>query len=244
MPKKMRPKYGVDPVQEIPALSFTEEETVHLLNELGVCSETSREIVIARLMKTASQYLWLRNQYREKSSVAQQNAALKDIADLARELGAGLDRLQHKLSTMDMDAEWLLSLRAPHLSHLTEQTAYMADELTWLADRGNRAWLEGKVRSGPHRRVAVYRTVAELASIYEEFSGKPLSHNPKKKTIYDGRPHSQAGSFIVAFFDVVDSTVSHTSISTAIASIVRSGKARNEPAPVEGTPPPSREQTI
>src|SRR6516225_539887 len=106
MPKKMYPKYGLDPVQEVATCSFTQEQTEHLLNELGLSRETSREIITARLLKLAGKYLWLRNQYHEKSSVAQQNATLKDIADSAGELAAGLDRLGRKLSSMDMEAEW------------------------------------------------------------------------------------------------------------------------------------------
>jgi hypothetical protein len=241
MPKKMCPKYGLDPVQEVATCSFTQEQTEHLLNELGLSRETSREIITARLLKLAGKYLWLRNQYHEKSSVAQQNATLKDIADSAGELAAGLDRLGRKLSSMDMEAEWQLLLRAPHLHHLAEQIAHMADKVASLADCGNKAWLDGKARSGPPPRIPVYRMVAELASLYEEFSGKPLSHNPKIKTAYDGRPHSQAGSFMVTFFDIVDPSVPHTSISTAIASIVRSRKARKQRAPVEESPAPIRE---
>jgi hypothetical protein len=39
---------------------------------------------------------------------------------------------------------------------------------------------------------------------------------------YDGEPHSPAGDFIIAFFDIVDHTVRRTSLSTAMASIVAS----------------------
>jgi hypothetical protein len=123
-----------------------------------------------------------------------------------------------------MDTQWQLVLkaRASHFECLNGPVAQLADELAHLARSAEQALQAGKKKSGPRMPIPVQRAVQELVTIYEEVTGKPLSHNPKDRTHYDGKPHSQAGRFILTFFEIVDSTVLHTSISTGIASIVRS----------------------
>src|ERR1700730_2041100 len=215
MPTKIWPKYGTETVQEVSAFSFTHDQAELLLKELAPREGNPKEIISARLVRCARQYLWRRNQYREKLTVAEENAVMNDIAQSAEERGKGLDSLEIKLRNLDMDTKWQLSKsRASHLDRLNDEIAHVADELAHLAQTAKQALHAGKEKSGPRMRVAVPRTVAELAIIYEEFTGKPLSHNPKVLTHYDGRPHSPAGRFIVAFFEIVDPDLPQTSLST------------------------------
>ena len=50
MPKKIRPKYGIDPVQAVPSFSFNEDEVERLLNALV---ELDRNSIIERLAQIA-----------------------------------------------------------------------------------------------------------------------------------------------------------------------------------------------
>src|SRR5262249_26986183 len=95
-----------------------------------------------------------------------------------------------------------------------------------FAQAAEKALQAGKQKSGPPIQTHVQRAVDELANLYEQFTGERFSHNPKLLTRYDGRPHSLAGSFIVAFFKIVDPNIARTSLSTAMASIVKSRRAR------------------
>jgi hypothetical protein len=91
--------------------------------------------------------------------------------------------------------------------------------LGWAAEQALR---DGKKQSGPRAPSHVQRAVTELASLYSEVTGNPVTHNPRVLTTYAGTPHSPAGRFILEFFSIVDPSISFTSLSTAMASIVRS----------------------
>jgi hypothetical protein len=103
----------------------------------------------------------------------------------------------------------------------TDPITALTEGLGDLAQATEQVLLVGKQKSGPRTQTHIQRTVDDLANLYEEFTGERFSHNPKDKTDYDGRPHSRAGRFIVAFFEIVDPKVPQTSLSTAIASIVK-----------------------
>jgi hypothetical protein len=219
MRRKIGPKYGIDPVQEVPAFSFADTEIERLFNALAPV-KGNRDDIIARLLECAREYRWRRDQNQKKPTRAEQNAALKEVGELARDLGTRLRRL-------DMDTEWELTMMLPafRTSNLTDAFADLSDRLedfAWAAEQALRA---GKQKSGPRIPTHVQRTVVKLASLYEEFTGERFSHNPKQLTKYDGEPHSRAGGFIVAFFEIVDPGIRPTSLSTAMASIVKSRRA-------------------
>jgi hypothetical protein len=216
MPRKIRPKYGIDPVQEVPAFSFTDAQIEHLFALAPV--EGDRREIAAQLERCARDYFWLRNQNQKKPTRAEQNAALKEVGQLAR-------GLEMRLRSLDTDTEWELMVTAPafHTSNFTDSVAD-------LADRAEQALRAGKQNSGRRIQTHVQRTVVRLANFYEQFTGEPFSHNPKLLTEYDGTPHSPAGNFMVAFFQIVDPKISSTSLSTAMASIVKFRRARDKAA--------------
>lgn len=197
MPRKIRPKYGIDPVQEIPPFSFADTAIERLLIALGPVNG-NREDIIARLAKCAREYRWRRKQNLESPTRAEQNAALKEVCHLARGHGIGLRRLEKTLRTLDIGTEWELVIRSPALDpiDLGDGIANLADGLEHLAQIADQALRTGEQKSGPRVKTHVHRTVVKLASLYEEFTGKRFSHNPKLLTEYNGEPHSPAGRFI------------------------------------------------
>jgi hypothetical protein len=222
MPKKIRPRYDVDPLQKVQPYSFTETQTTRLAGVLGSAKGNIGEI-IAQLESCAADYLRIRNQYQQKPSRAEQNAALNEIGQLASVHGSALHDLEMKLRTLDMDTEWELMRALPRFNALdfADALANVTDDLANLADAANQALDAGKMKSGPRTPTWIQRTVVRLANLYETSTGKRFSHNPKAKTQYVGEPRSAAGQFIVAFFQIVDSKVRQTSISTAMTSFVK-----------------------
>jgi hypothetical protein len=232
MPKKVRPKYGIDPVQEISPFSFANADIARLLNALAPIKGEHGDI-ITRLAKCAREYRWHRKQNQENPTRAEQNAALKEIGQLARCHGNGLRSLEMRLRNLDIGTESDLVTLFPglHTGNFTDSLANFADALEHFAHAAKQALEIGKQKSGPRIQTHVQRTVMELAGLYEEFTGRRFSHNPKLLTTYDGRPHSRAGRFIEAFFKIVDPGIRASSLSTAMASIVKSRRPRQKAPP-------------
>ena len=223
MPRKTRPKYGIDPVQEVSAFSFTEAQSSRLI-ALAPGQGDRREIV-AQLERCARDYFWRRNQYQKKPTRAEQNAALKEVGQLARDL-------EKRLRSLDTDTEWelMMALAAFHPKNLADAVSDLADRLENFAQAAEQALRAGKLNSGPRIQTHVQRAIVKLANLYEEFTGDRFSHNPRLLAEYDGTPHSPAGDFIVAFFQIIDPKIPSTSLSTAMASIVRTRRARDNAA--------------
>jgi hypothetical protein len=228
MPKKITPKYGIDPVQEVPAFCFTDAQIEQLFDALRPAKGDRHEIM-AQLERCARDYFWRRKQNQEKPRRAEQNAALKEVGHLARDHGKGLRGLEARLRSLDMGSEWELMTTLPafDMSDLTDAIANLADGLETFAQAAEKALQAGKQKSGPPIQTHVQRAADELANLYEQFTGERFSHNPKLLTKYDGRPHSPAGRFIDAFFTIVDPNIPTTSLSTAMASIVKSRRLRH-----------------
>jgi hypothetical protein len=221
MPTKIKPKYRNDPVQKVRSFSFPEDQIERLFDAL-VPVKGERYEIIGQLVKCARNYLQLRNQYREKATRAEQNAALKELAQLAR-------GLEMKLRCLDMDTEWELMTGLALFQAGEDPLADLTDRVEHFGYAAKQALQVGKKKSGPRGRTDVHRIVAQLAHLYEATTGRPVSHNPKQKTEYFGSPESPAGRFIVAFFNIVDPNVSPTLLSTAMGYLVRFRKT--------GTPP-------
>jgi hypothetical protein len=225
MPRQIKPRYGIDPVQKVPPLSFKNDEIDRLFKALAPVQGDHAEIV-ARLERCAQDYLWRRNQNQQKPTRAEQNAALKEVGRLAKDL-------EVRLRTLDMDTEWELIAMLPEpsensLSHAIED---LADRLGSLVDTAEQALRAGEKKSGPRIRAYLERAVMELANIYQDATGKPFSHNPKLRTTeYVGEPRSESGRFIVAFFGIVDPDVRPTSLSSAMAIAVKFGRGQQEAA--------------
>jgi hypothetical protein len=210
MPRKISPKYGIDPVQEVPLFSFTDAQIERLCAYAAVGRD--RREMVAQLVRCARDYLWRLNQYRKKPTRAEQNAALKEVGQLARDL-------EIRLHSLDMDTEWEL-FAAFHTKSL-DAVSDLADRIAEFADVAENVLQAGKRKSGPRIQHHVQRAVWQLANLYEEFTGELFSHTPRQRAEYDGLPHSRAGEFIVAFFQIVDPRIPSTSLSTAMAIIVR-----------------------
>ena len=162
---------------------------------------------------------------QKKPTRAEQNAALKEVGQLARDL-------EKRLRSLDMDTEWelMMALAALHPKNPADAVSDLADRLEDFARAAEQALRAGKRNSGPRIQTHVQRAIVKLANLYEEFTGDRFSHNPRLLAEYDGTPHSPAGDFIVAFFKIIDPKIPSTSLSTTMASIVRIRSARDNAA--------------
>jgi hypothetical protein len=222
MPKRIRPRY-VDP-EKVPAFSFTNEQIDRLFKALAPIKGDRREIV-TRLERCGRNYLWQRNHHQQKPTRAEQNAALEEVGQLAADL-------EVRLRALDIDTQWELitTLPEPPENSLSNAIEDLSDRLEKLVDAADQALRTGKKTTGPRIRTYLERAVMELANIYEDVTGKPFSHNPKLLTKYDGKPHSESGHFIVAFFGIVDHGVKPAWLSTPMAIAVKFGRGQQEAA--------------
>jgi hypothetical protein len=219
MPRKIRAKYGIDPVQRVEPFSFTDAQIDRLIETLPP-TKSNRADFIAQLERCARDYRWIRNQYQEMPTRAEQNAALKEICGLACDLKVSLTGL-------DKDTEWELMSKHPAFQSGDFATTILdlVDRLEDFERAAKLAWAAGKKKTGPRIPTALQRTVLRLSSLYEAATGKRFTHNPKLKTQYDGTPRSRGGRFVVTFFEIVDTNVKQQSLSTAMASLMRSTRS-------------------
>lgn len=215
MPRKIRPKYAIDPTQRVQDFSFTDAQIQQLFRALAPVNSDRKEM-IATLERCSRDYIWRRNQHQQKPTRAEQNVAVKEIGELAA-------KLAEKLRNLYMDTEWEISLRIPEFYSDPPKgpITILANRLENIDIAAEQILSASRRKTGPRSLTWVARTVAELANFYEQRSGKRLSHNPKLKTRYVGLPQSPAGKFIVAFFKIIDPGVTPQSISTAMANYVK-----------------------
>ena len=222
MPRKTKAKYDTDPIQEVRTFSFKKDQINRLIKALGRVN-IKRKKIVDELENCAADYFRIRDQYQRRPTRAEQNAALAEVGQLAREHGSGLRELEYRLRVLDIATEWELMLALPGFDSLNFANAFAntADDVENLTHAAQKALHEGKRKSGPRTSIWIHRTVARLASLYEKSSGKRVSHNPKEKTRYVGRPRSHAGRFIISFFEIVDPRVRETSLSAPMVDYVK-----------------------
>jgi len=95
----------------------------------------------------------------------------------------------------------------------------LSERLEIVADGAARTLELGNKRTGPRRNPAIDRIMPDLKRLYEQYTGKLFSHNPKLKTRYLGQPQSAAGRYVVRFFQAVDPSITQTAICTAMARV-------------------------
>jgi len=214
MSRKIVPRRVCDPVQIVPPFAFTAAQRQQILDTLP-CVHGDKCEFIAGLERCACTFLWLRNQYRARSTQVEQNAAVAEIGHLARELAT-------RLRCPDMDVEWaLMESGALSVDYLPD----LSDRLETVADGAARTLELGKKRTGPRRNPAIDRIMPDLKRLYEQHTGKVFTHNPKRKTEYLGQPQSVGGRYVATFFQAVDASITQTAICTAIASVVRARRS-------------------
>jgi len=218
MPRKIRPRCDIDPVQEVPEFSFTDAQIEQLFKALPSV-KSDREVIKAKLERYARDYFWRLSRHHKTLTRAEQNASLAELIRLARSL-------RTCLCGIDKDTEWELVLKYPasRSSDFTGVIMDLDDRLDDIQHAAEAALYSGKKKSGPRAPTWLQRTVLDLSNLYETVTGERFTHNPKLKTQYDGSPQSRAGHFIVTFFKIVDRNLAHTRVSTAMAHIVKSRK--------------------
>jgi hypothetical protein len=66
------------------------------------------------------------------------------------------------------------------------------------------ALAEGQTRRGPPPRKTLRIMIEQLATLFEEATGRAFTHTPYVKTKYKGIPQSHAGRFVTAFLKIVE----------------------------------------
>jgi hypothetical protein len=214
MSRRNLPRCGCDPVQIVQPFHVTAAQRQQILDALP-CVRGEESEFIAGLERCARTFLWLRNQYHARWTQAEQNAALTAIVHLA----GGLKR---QLCYPDIEVEWALSQSAALSDGYLPD---LCDRLEIVADGAARTLELGKKRTGPRRNPAIDRIMPDLKRLYEQYTGKLFSHNPKLKTRYLGQPQSAAGRYVAAFFQAVDPSITQTAICTAMARVVRARRS-------------------
>ncbi len=214
MSRRNLPRCGCDPVQIVQPFGFTAAQRQQILDALP-CVRAEESEFIAGLECCARRFLWLRNQYHARGTQAEQNAALAAIVHLAGEL-------KRLLCCLDIEVEWALWQSAALSDGFLPD---LGDRLEIVADGAARTLELGKKRTGPRRNPTIDRIMPDLKRLYEQYTGKLFSHNPKLKSRYLGQPQSAAGRYVAGFFQAVDPSITQTAICTAMARVVRARRS-------------------
>ncbi len=145
MPRKTKPKYDVDPIQKVRKFSFKKVQIELLIKKLGEV-KIKRKAFVEELKRCAADYIKIRDQYKGRPTRAEQNAAMEEVSQLARDHGRGLRDLEFRLRLLDMDTEWELMLALPGFNTLNfaNALAITADDTENLADATQKALQQGK----------------------------------------------------------------------------------------------------
>jgi hypothetical protein len=202
--------------------SLTDDQTEQLARLLGICSEERVAQLRADIEYLGARHIRRAKQDVRRPSVASQNAQLKEIKRLASPLA-------HRLQTLDDETEWQLFLHYPRTGS-TWADQKLGDPLFVyrssahiknLAEAANRAICLRARKRGPHPDTSLHLLIQLLCELYENYSGKRVSHSPYAKTEYTGMPQSRAGQFVLAAVKMIEPTIRPTRISSILQQIVR-----------------------
>jgi hypothetical protein len=79
----------------------------------------------------------------------------------------------------------------------------------------------GRCSPGPQPNRELKQAIFWLCDLFEQCTGRPVTHTPRDKTHYDGWPHSPAGRFVLDFMKMCDDRVTPQSISSLMAEVVK-----------------------
>ena len=150
---------------------------------------------------------------------AQQNAALREMIRLSHDLKV-------RLASLDKDTLW--ELMSEHPQFYDGDFATMADTVSRLEDleqAADAALQIGERTSGPRAPSPLRRIVPQLAELYLKATGKKAHSQSKAEDQVCGKSPVSRWPFHSEVFEIVDENVSETSLSTAIADLLRSGRS-------------------
>jgi hypothetical protein len=142
-------------------------------------------------------------------------ARLLTLSERAMALAAVLHHLDHA-SQDDVSRELPFSrdYGMDTFAEIVQLTRKLGDAVRMALESGRR-------RGGPRAFEELVQAVDWLREIYERCGGA-FTHTPREKTHYDGRPHSAAGRFVLAFFEMCDPELSPQTISSTMAKVISS----------------------
>jgi len=160
---------------------------------------------------------------KTRPALREQNAALKEILDAAHALETKLREVDHVSQdelVIALDAAPLQVEGRPEPEHGFSQYENLRYRLEAFT-RALAPHLEClKAHRGPPVQRIPKKFIFEVAEAYEQVTGKRLTHTAHNEGTYKGRVQSQAGTFIWAFVQMVDSTIKESAVCSVLASYV------------------------
>lgn len=238
MPKKTEPRWGDHGVTEVPDFALSPHEVHEVAAKLDITAPTDIDRLAVDLNDIGCLYLRWHAQDEEGPSRAERNAALGEVVETSRQLELLLKALDHASEAVLIDA--LAPYRSlaqafddkSNLKDTTEcrelgfrQIQALRDRLAHF-NRSAAAMLKRQRRQkGPEPKKTLPAIVDMLADVYESETGNPPTHTPFDKTEYKSVPQSPAGRFIAAFLKIVDPSLPPSTVSSALAQVVKQRKA-------------------
>jgi len=225
MPKKTQARwreYGFDAINP-PAVEFSEEQLAELEKILNIPAGTKRIVLSERLTKICERFLLQKELNDITPTRTETNAAYRDILAASKDL---------EIRFRELDFVTLRGLEAA-----LSDTPYV-DDASGREDGGHaqyrklRARLEhfNRVAHQTHEKLKTARgrtknmllrdAISELAELYEDVTGRRVTHSASDKGVYDGQPHSQFGEFAKKALSSLRVQIIPESISSITAEII------------------------
>lgn len=193
-----------------------------LLDQLGISGHAERNGLDYDLGRIADRYQRWSEYEADGPSRAIRNSELKKLQKESRKLSSSIDSIS--MSVKD-DIELMLHATSNKgtIEPIVSSSPWI-DSLSTLLHRfeqvSHSLLTIGQAQKGPKVRLTLAITISQLCDAYVCWTGKAATHTPYKKTVYTGRPHSEVGQFVVAFFNVIDPSVTDTQISNLLRKVI------------------------
>lgn len=253
MSAKIKPRWGEIVVSDVEDFALSPESARELAAMLDVTDAAGIERIARDLNEVGLRYrLWFQ-QDEAGPSRAERNAALEAVHDASTHLEQLLGALDHASESDLMDAltpyravAWNFG-EAGHAGSARGEQEFGFRQIEALRhrlahfNRGIGSFLKRRRgQRGPDRRKTLPAIVDVLADIYEDETGKPVTHTPFKKTEYVAGPQSPAGLFIAAFIKCIEPKLPQSAVSSTLAAVVKLRKQRNK----RDCPPVDRQYSL
>jgi len=209
---------------KVPPFTLSEEQFTELSRLLGLSASDAVPQLKPTLEWIGARYLLWFHQDERGPSQAERNAALTQLLRTPQELEPNLPRLDYATQAELLDMIWACLNFSGRKLVLLDQIA--RDNPERVISCAKHLLAKGKKRRGPKDRKTMPIIIRWLAVIYEETTGRTVTHTPYEKTTYMGTPQSQAGQFVMAFLKMVDPNLPETAVATEMARFVATREDR------------------
>jgi len=180
-------------------------------------------VFLGRLSEIATYFLERHGHRTERFTRAEARAALEDIRKSRSYSYASLCSLNA------LAESYLVLPMAIATQGLTFESGQMLGDLmtdridpTYIEQAVDMAIQDLKAKKGADHKREIYLAVSKLCDLYENLSGKPVTHSNKRTDLsYIQEPQSEAGKFVSQCFQLFDNSVRATQISASLRAYVQ-----------------------